>query len=134
MQIYRDRGIDTAMAEELATHMHRDPDLALETHAREELGIDPAELGSPLGAAVSSFGAFAGGAVLPLVPWYVATGTAAVVASVVVGALAAIAVGVALSRFTGRPAARSAARQLLFAGAPATVTFAIGNAVGVGVS
>ena len=132
-QIYRNRGIDPALADDLATEMHRDPDLALETHAREELGIDPAELGSPVHAAVSSFGAFAGGAVLPLIPWLFAGGNGAILASVVIGALAALAVGAALARFTGRPTLRLAARQLAFAAAAAGVAFLVGNAVGVGV-
>lgn len=132
-QIYRSRGIDPALAEDLATEMHRDPDLALETHAREELGIDPDELGSPVHAAASSFFAFAGGAVLPLLPWFFAGGTGAMLASVIIGALSAVAVGAALARFTGRPVVRLAARQLAFAAAAATVAFLVGNAVGVGV-
>jgi VIT1/CCC1 family predicted Fe2+/Mn2+ transporter len=132
--IYESRGIKPDVAEELATEMHRDPNLALETHAREELGIDPSELGSPVQAAVSSFLAFAAGAVLPLVPWFFARGTAAVVASVVIAGLVAAGVGVGLSAFTGRSALRSALRQLAIAGAAAGVTFALGNAVGAGVT
>ena len=130
--IYQERGVDAEVADELATHMMRDPDLALETHAREELGIDPDELGSPVKAALSSFLAFAFGALLPLVPWFVSKGTAATVASVVVGAAAAAGIGVALAAFTGRSPARSALRQLAIAALAAGVTFAVGNAVGVG--
>lgn len=133
VQIYRNRGVDAALAEDLATEMHRDPELALETHAREELGIDPAELGSPLGAAVSSFVAFAFGAVLPLLPWFFGRGDAAVAGSVAIGALAALGVGVAVARFTERPVVRVALRQLAFAAAAAGVAFAVGNAVGVSV-
>jgi VIT1/CCC1 family predicted Fe2+/Mn2+ transporter len=112
--------------------MMRDPELALETHAREELGIDPNELGSPVAAAVSSFLAFAFGALVPLVPWFLAEGTGATVASVVLGALAAVAIGVALAAFTGRHPVRSALRQLAIAAAAAGVTFGVGNLVGVG--
>jgi len=130
--IYRDRGVAPAAADELATEMMRDPELALETHAREELGIDPNELGSPVGASLSSFFAFAFGAILPLLPWFFAKGTGATVASVVVGVVASIGIGVALAAFTGRSAVRSAVRQLLIATAAAGVTFAVGNAVGVG--
>ena len=130
--IYRERGVAPHTADELATEMMRDPELALETHAREELGIDPNELGSPTSAALSSFLAFAFGAVLPLLPWFVGQGTGAAAASVVVGALAAVAIGIALSAFTGRSAVRSAARQLAIAAAASGVTFAVGNAVGVG--
>ena len=82
--IYEKRGVDPTVARTLADEMMRTPELALETHAREELGIDPAALGRPLQAAVSSFATFALGALLPLVPWLFARGTAAVVASVVV--------------------------------------------------
>ena len=129
--IYRARGVDPEVAEELASEMMRNPDLALETHAREELGIDPSELGSPLKAAFSSFLAFAVGAVVPLVPWFVSRGVAATIGSVIVGALSAIGIGVALSAFTGRPWLRSALRQLVIAAAAAGITFAIGSAVGV---
>lgn len=131
VQIYRSRGIDADLAEDLATEMHRDPHLALQTHAREELGIDPESLGSPIGAAVSSFLAFATGAVVPLAPWFFAKGNGAVAASVVIGVVAALAVGVGLATFTGRSAVRSALRQLAIAAAAAGVTYAVGNAVGV---
>jgi vacuolar iron transporter family protein len=130
--IYRERGVAADVADELASHMMRDPELALETHAREELGIDPGELGSPVLASVSSFLAFAFGAVLPLAPWFVSRGTAATVASVVIGAVAAVAIGVALAAFTGRSPARSALRQLAIATAAAAVTFGVGSAAGAG--
>lgn len=130
--IYRGRGVPAETADELATEMMRDPDLALETHAREELGIDPNQLGSPVGASLSSFLAFAFGALLPLLPWFVAKGTGATVASVLLGAVAAVGIGIALSAFTGRSALRSAARQLAIATAAAGVTFAVGKAVGSG--
>ena len=67
--IYRSRGLDPDMAEELSVKMMRDPELALETHAREELGINPEETGNPLQAAGSSFVMFAIGAFIPLLPW-----------------------------------------------------------------
>lgn len=130
--IYRERGVAAHTADSLATEMMRDPELALETHAREELGIDPSQLGSPVGAALSSFLAFAFGAILPLLPWFFAKGTGATLASVVVGALAAIGIGAALSAFTGRPVVVSAARQLAIAAAAAGVTFGVGNLVGIG--
>lgn len=128
--LYRQRGIAPDTAEELATELMRDPELALEVHAREELGIDPNELGSPLHAAGSSFLAFAFGALLPLAPWFVGQGTAATIASVLVGALCAVGIGLALAAFTGRSAARSAGRQLLIAGVAASVTYAVGAALG----
>ena len=128
--IYSSRGVDPQLAEDLATEMMRDPDLALEVHAREELGIDPDQLGSPVGAAASSFVAFALGALVPLLPWFFAEGTAATVASVVVGVLAAVGIGVALGAVTGRPPLRPALRQLLVAGAAAAVGYALGSLIG----
>ncbi len=108
-QIYAARGIPPDMAQELAAEIMRDPDLALETHAREELGIDPSSLGSPVQAAVSSFLSFALGALLPLLPWLFTDGTGAVIGSVVLGAVGAVALGVALAGFTGRSRLFSAA-------------------------
>jgi VIT1/CCC1 family predicted Fe2+/Mn2+ transporter len=131
--IYETRGVDPDVARELASHMMRDPELALETHAREELGIDPNALGSPIGAAIWSFVAFSLGAFVPLVPWLFTDGGGATVASVVVGAIAAVFVGMLLARFTDRPRWRSAIRQLLIATVAAGVTYAVGSAVGVSV-
>ncbi|MGH2686487.1 MAG: VIT1/CCC1 transporter family protein, partial [Actinomycetota bacterium] len=133
-QIYQSRGVDPDAARQMAEELMRDPETALQTHAREELGIDPESLGSPIGAAASSFGAFAVGAVVPLVPWLLAAGTAATVASLSAAIVAAVAVGLAVGRFTGRPWPRTILRQVLFTLVPAAITFAIGSAVGVGVS
>ena len=134
VQIYRSRGIEPDTAEQLASELMRDPEIALETHAREELGIDPNELGSPLGAAVSSFLAFAVGALIPLLSWFFGSGGTALAISIVLSGVAALAVGAALARFTGRSLARTAFRQLLFAAIPAAVTYGVGALVGVGVS
>jgi vacuolar iron transporter family protein len=130
VHIYESRGIAPELARQLADEMMRTPELALETHAREELGIDPASLGSPLQAAFWSFSTFALGALLPLIPWLFAGGTAAVVASVVIGAVAALAVGCALAVFTERPWWISALRQLAFTAVPAAITVGIGQAIG----
>jgi VIT1/CCC1 family predicted Fe2+/Mn2+ transporter len=132
-QIYQSRGVDPDRARELAQEMMRDPDLALQTHAREELGIDPDQLGSPQGAALSSFLSFALGALIPLLPWFFGSGTAAVVASVVLGLAACAVVGALLARFTGRSVLFSAGRQVLIATIAGAVTFFVGNLVGVGV-
>jgi VIT1/CCC1 family predicted Fe2+/Mn2+ transporter len=131
-QLYRSRGMDEDQATSLAEHLMSDPELALQTHAREELGIDPDELGSPWGAATSSLGAFAFGAVVPLAPWFVSDGNGAVVASVVLALALALAVGVALAHFTGRSKVRSALRQAGIAAFAAAVTWVLGNLVGVG--
>jgi VIT1/CCC1 family predicted Fe2+/Mn2+ transporter len=131
---YEARGLSPEQAHDVAEALMRDPAAALEVHAREELGIDPANLGSPWGAAASSFGAFAVGAVVPLAPWFVAHGAAATVASLVLGVVAALVVGALVARSTGRPPARVMARQALFTIVPAGVTYAIGTALGVGVT
>jgi VIT1/CCC1 family predicted Fe2+/Mn2+ transporter len=131
--IYENRGVAPDVARELASHMMRDPELALETHAREELGIDPNALGSPMGAATSSFLAFALGALIPLIPWLFTDGGGATLVSVVLGAVAAVGVGVLLASFTDRPRWRSGLRQLLIAMVAAGVTYAVGSAVGVSV-
>jgi VIT1/CCC1 family predicted Fe2+/Mn2+ transporter len=129
--IYESRGLDSGLAEELSVKMMRSPELALETHAREELGIDPQALGKPLQAASSSFATFAVGAVLPLLPWLVARGTGAVIASIAVGAVAALGVGAALAVFTRRSVWKSAIRQLLLSAVGAAVAYGVGSAVGV---
>ena len=133
-QIYASRGMDPDSARELAEAMMADPDLALEAHAREELGIDPGSLGSPVAASASSLVAFAIGALVPLLPWFAGSGTAAVVASLSLAVVAAVAVGLVTARLTERPAARMVLRQVGFTLVPAAITFAIGAAVGVGVS
>lgn len=129
--LYERRGLRVDQAAELAEAIMSDPDRALETHAREELGIDPESLGSPVGAATSSFLSFSVGAALPLAPWLVAQGSVAFVASIVVAAIAAIAVGIALAVFTGRSKTRAAFRQLVVAALAAAVTFGIGTLIGV---
>jgi vacuolar iron transporter family protein len=130
--IYESRGIDANMAEELSGRMMRDPEIALETHAREELGIDPRRTGRPFQAAAFSFVTFAVGALVPLVPWFATGGNRAIVWSIVLGGVAALAVGAALAHFTGRPWLWSAGRQLLILALAAAVTFSIGRLIGTG--
>src|SRR5207253_281900 len=77
--IYRAKGVPADLATDVATALMRDPEVALETHAREELGLDPDELGSPWSAAGSSFVTFAFGAFVPLVPFLISSGTTAAV-------------------------------------------------------
>ncbi len=129
--IYEKRGVDPSVARTLADEMMRTPELALETHAREELGINPGALGRPIQAAVSSFAAFALGAVLPLLPWFFVRGTPAVVASVVVGCIAALAVGATLAAFTQQSWWRSAIRQLLVLAGVAGIVYGVGALIGV---
>ena len=132
-QLYQSRGVDPEAARLLVESVMADEDLAVRTHAREELGIDPDELGSPVGAAASSFAAFGFGAIVPLVPWLFAEGTAATVVSITAALVVAIVIGAIIGRFTDRPAWKAAARQVLFTAVPAALTYAIGSAVGVSV-
>lgn len=128
--IYMQRGLDAEQAREMAAAVHRDPEVALEVHAREELGIDPEGVGGAIEAAVSSFVAFAVGAIIPLMPWFFAAGVAATVTSVVLGLLAAATVGFVLAVFTERSKLGTIARQVGLAAAACGLTFAIGSALG----
>ncbi len=132
--LYRDRGIDSDVVQAFVSQLMADPDLALRTHAREELGVDNLSFADPKVIALWSLMAFALGAVVPLLPWFFGGGAAAVIASVTLTAVGALAVGATLARFTGRPTLAGALRQLMFAAVPAALTYAIGSAVGVGVT
>jgi vacuolar iron transporter family protein len=131
VRIYESRGIEPDVAHQLASEMMRTPELALETHAREELGINPSFLGSPIQAALSSFVTFAFGALLPLLPWLFTGGTGAILGSVVIGALAAFGIGIALSFFTKRSWWLTGLRQLSISAVAAGATYGIGHAIGV---
>lgn len=131
--IYRSKGFTPDEASRIASRIFRDPQTALDTLAREELGLDPDELGSPWGAAIGSFLAFAGGAVVPVVPYLVATGTGAFVASLAVSFVALFAVGAGVSLLTGRSTLFSGARQVAIGAAAAAVTFFVGRLIGVSV-
>jgi len=130
-EVYESRGVPGQRALELAQAMMADPDLALEVHAKEELGFAPSSLASPISAAVSSFFTFAVGALLPLLPWFVAEGTAATVASLVLAVVGAVVVGWVIAATAERPVARVVVRQLLFTLVPAAITYAVGSALGV---
>jgi len=129
--IYQSRGMDPDRAREMAEAMMQDPEQALHAHAREELGINPEELGSPMKAASSSFVAFSIGAAIPLVPWFFGGGTAAKLASMGVALLTAAIVGVVISRYTERHRGATIFRQIAFTAIPAVITYVIGSAVGV---
>jgi VIT1/CCC1 family predicted Fe2+/Mn2+ transporter len=132
--IYRAKGVGREEAETMAARIMRNPETALDTMAREELGLNPEELGSPLRVAVSSFVSFATGAVVPVIPWLFASGTAAFLASIILSTLALFLIGAGISLLTGRSAVRSGLRQLLVGGSAAAATFGIGRLIGVSVS
>jgi vacuolar iron transporter family protein len=133
-EIYERKGVPAELADALASELSKDPATALDTHAREELGIDPDEgLGSPWGAASSSFLTFSIGALVPLVPFLFLEGTAAVIASALITALALLGVGVLTARLTGRSPLLAGLRMLAIGGTAAIVTYLIGLALGVSV-
>jgi VIT1/CCC1 family predicted Fe2+/Mn2+ transporter len=129
--IYEAKGIERAAAERLADRMLGDRDQALTTLAREELGIDPAELGgSAWTAAGASFVLFAIGAVIPLISYVFLEGDSAIAVSVALSAAGLFGLGAATALMTGRGVAYSGVRQLVIGVAAAAVTFGIGSLVG----
>ncbi|MFN2590472.1 MAG: VIT1/CCC1 transporter family protein [Actinomycetota bacterium] len=131
-EIYESRGFPPELARRVTEVVMRDPKVALETHAREELGLDPQELGSPWGAAVSSFLTFAVGAAVPLVPFLVGSGSAAVYAAIAASGVSLFAVGATLTLLTGRQPWVSGFRMLVVGGVAAAVTYTVGSAVHAG--
>jgi VIT1/CCC1 family predicted Fe2+/Mn2+ transporter len=132
--VYRAKGFTQAEADVIATRMLRDPEHALDTLVREELGLDPDELGSPLGAATGSFFAFAVGALVPVIPYvFDRSGTAPFAGSIALSIMALFAVGAGVSLLTGRGMVFSGGRQVLIGAAAATVTYLVGLVIGVGV-
>ena len=131
-EIYEQRGFPPHLARAVTEVVMRDPGVALETHAREELGLDPDELGSPWAAAASSFLTFSLGAAIPLLPFVLTSGGPAVGAAVAASGLSLLAVGSAMSLITGRHVLWSGLRMLLVGAVAATVTFGVGRLLHVG--
>ncbi len=133
--IYQSKGIPRDQAEQIAASVMADPERALDTMAREELGIDPDDLGgSPWEAATASFFLFAFGAILPVLPFFVTAGTRAVAYSSLLSGLGLFALGAAISLMTGKNLWWSGFRQTLFGLAAAAVTFTVGTLLGVTVA
>ncbi len=130
--IYQAKGLDEAKSRELADRIMGNREQALDTLAREELGVDPESLGgSALEAAVTSFMLFAIGATIPVVPFAVLSGITAVITSIACAALGLFVIGAGITLFTGRSVAYSGTRQVVFGLAAAAVTYTIGHFVGV---
>ncbi|HXC39264.1 MAG TPA: VIT1/CCC1 family protein [Burkholderiales bacterium] len=133
--IYQSKGMDRATAEQTAERVISDKEVALDTLVREEIGVNPKDLGgSPWPAAASSFVIFMVGAIFPVAPFFVLGGNSAVAASVIVSALALFAIGSVTSLFTGRGPVFSGLRQLGFGLAAAAVTFGLGRLLGVSIN
>ncbi len=129
--IYTAKGIPEAEARRMADALISDPDKALDTLAREELGLNPEELGSPLAAALSSFVAFATGTAIPLLPFPLLDGGIALIGAIIATAFCLFGVGSAISLFTGKPAWAGGLRMLAIGGAAGGATWLIGRLMGV---
>ena len=130
--IFEARGVPIEAARRHATQLIADPVNALDTLTREELGLNPADLGSPRGAAISSFVSFAIGGAVPLVPFIVAPADVALGASVAAAAIGLFLVGAATSLFTGRAAFAGGLRMLGIGAGAGAITYSIGALIGTG--
>ena len=136
--IYRAKGVDRETAATLAAQIMSDPKTALDTLAREELGLDPDELGSPMKVAISSFIAFAIGASVVVIPYLFFMGDGAsttipLIIAVVLAVTSMLVVGGIVGRLSGRGVVFSAMRQLMWGAGAAIVTYAVGSLVGISV-
>ena len=128
---YRSKGFTADEASTIAHRIFEDPETALDMLVREELGLDPDQLGSPVRAAAGSFVAFAVGAAIPVVPYLFGGGTTVLFVSLGLSLIALFAVGAAVSLLTGRGLIFSGVRQLVIGLTAALVTYAIGSIIGV---
>ena len=129
--IYAARGLPREDAQKLAKTIIADPVHALDTLAREELGLNPEDLGSPWGVAIFSFLSFGAGALVPLLPFLALSGDRALPVSIAFTALTLFGVGAVISLFTGRSALRDGLRMLFIGAAAGGLTYAIGKLLGV---
>jgi len=129
--IYQARGVGKTQAQEMARGIIADPEKALHALAREELGLNPEDLGNPWGAAASSFASFALGASIPLLPFVLTKGNVALGSSIVATGVALFCVGASLSLFTGRNSLAGGMRMLAIGACAGALTYAIGRVLGV---
>src|SRR5665213_2773686 len=130
--IYLQRGVSPEVAHRVVVELMASPESALSTHAREELGIDPSALGSPIQASIASFVTFAIGAFIPLAPFLSGSSrSTAVLVSIALAGLAALTVGVVLAHFTGRSRLYSSFRSLGICAAAGGVTYLVVSLIGV---
>jgi VIT1/CCC1 family predicted Fe2+/Mn2+ transporter len=132
--IYQAKGMPRDQARELGLRMVQDHDVALDALVREELGINPEELGgSAWVAAATSFLLFSVGAIVPVFPYFFSEGNPAFIASIILSVVALFAIGAAITIITGRSALRSGLRQVIFGVAAAAITFGVGRIVGTSI-
>ncbi|MFE7117830.1 VIT1/CCC1 transporter family protein [Streptomyces sp. NPDC057654] len=129
--LYESRGVDAPLARQVAEQLSKDPEQALEIHAREELGVDPSDLPSPMVAAVSSFGSFALGALLPVLPYLL--GATSLWPAVLLALIGLFGCGAVVARVTARSWWFSGLRQLGLGGAAAGVTYLLGILFGTAI-
>jgi len=132
--IYQARGLGKEDADRMSDRIVANPAYALDALAREELGLDPGALGSPIGAAGFSFASFSVGAAVPLAPFLFAGGAGALAVAIALTSVALFGVGCATSLFSGRDAVRGGLRSLLLGAAAGAVTYGIGKLLGAAVS
>jgi VIT1/CCC1 family predicted Fe2+/Mn2+ transporter len=128
--LYRAKGLSKGQAREVAEKIMSDHEVALNTLAREELGLDPDALGSPWRAAWASLLAFALGAILVVLPYLLGGGATALIAAIIVAGVAMFGIGAGLGLLNGRSALRSGLRQVLVGGLAAAITFVVGALIG----
>jgi len=131
--IYRAKGLPREQAKAIADRIMANPETALDTLAREELGLDPDELGSAWKAAISSFIAFAIGASVVVIPYALFSGVTAFVLAIALALAGMIAVGGVVGSLSGRGVVFSAGRQVIWGAGAAAVTYLVGSLVGVNV-
>jgi vacuolar iron transporter family protein len=131
-KIYQAKGVRPELAAAVARELSADPEVAWRVHVREELGVDPDDLPSPMVAASSSFLAFAVGALIPLLPFVL--GATNIVAALVMSCAGLLATGAVVARLTGRPAWFGGGRQLLLGGVSAAITYGVGLLVATALS
>jgi VIT1/CCC1 family predicted Fe2+/Mn2+ transporter len=133
-ETFERQGMSPELASAAANDVMREPETALSVHARAELGVDPESLPSALGAAALSLACFLFGALLPLVPWYVGSGSRTAWVSLAIGTVAAAIVGGIVARFAERPIWFGSSRQVAIVLVACATTYAIGELVGVNVA
>jgi vacuolar iron transporter family protein len=133
MTIYEAKGLSRPEADLIVDRIMNDPEKAIDTFVREEIGLSAETMGSPVAAGIGSMGAFAVGALVPLVPFILLSGRAAFVVSIAASGLALFAIGMAVSRLTHRQPIMTGARQVLLGGLAAAVTYGVGSILGASV-
>ena len=131
LEIYRRKGVSTEVATRLVDELMADPETALDTLAREELGLNPDDLGSPWRAAISSFFAFSLGAIVPVIPFIVGSGYGALIAAIIAGTVMLGAAGMVTSLLTGRHPLYAGGRMVLIGLVATGFTFGLGSLITV---